>query len=71
MSTVSIDKIITRLLSMSKQKPGKQVDLKEVELKTICQKARDLFLQQPILLELEAPLKICGDIFLVDLEFVF
>ena len=26
-------------------------------------KAREIFLSQPILLELEAPLKICGEIF--------
>ena len=25
-------------------------------------KARDIFISQPILLELEAPLKVCGDV---------
>lgn len=32
----------------------------EGEIKMLCVKARDIFMQQPILLELEAPIKICG-----------
>jgi serine/threonine-protein phosphatase PP1 catalytic subunit len=32
----------------------------ENEIRTLCHKAREIFLAQPILLELEAPLKICG-----------
>lgn len=31
-------------------------------MRGLCLKSREIFLQQPILLELEAPLKICGDI---------
>jgi serine/threonine-protein phosphatase PP1 catalytic subunit len=34
----------------------------EQEVRGLCLKSREIFLQQPILLELEAPLKICGDI---------
>ena len=34
----------------------------ENEVRGLCLKSREIFLQQPILLELEAPLKICGDI---------
>uniref|UniRef100_A0A182HJ03 Serine/threonine-protein phosphatase n=1 Tax=Anopheles arabiensis TaxID=7173 RepID=A0A182HJ03_ANOAR len=34
----------------------------EEEIRALCLKSREIFLQQPILLELEAPLKICGDI---------
>ncbi|CAN0495851.1 unnamed protein product, partial [Hapterophycus canaliculatus] len=41
-------------------RPGKQVQLLETEIKMLCVKARDIFMQQPILLELEAPIKICG-----------
>lgn len=36
------------------------MQLAENEVKGLCLKARDIFLSQPILLELEAPLKICG-----------
>lgn len=43
-------------------RPGKQVQLAEYEIRYLCTKAREIFINQPILLELEAPLKICGDI---------
>lgn len=31
-----------------------------MEIRGLCLKSREIFLSQPILLELEAPLKICG-----------
>ncbi|XP_018331603.1 serine/threonine-protein phosphatase PP1-beta catalytic subunit isoform X2 [Agrilus planipennis] len=43
-------------------RPGKSVQMTESEVRGLCLKSREIFLQQPILLELEAPLKICGDI---------
>ena len=43
-------------------RPGKPVHLEEYEIKYLCLTARDIFINQPILLELEAPIKICGDI---------
>ena len=33
----------------------------EGEVRGLCLKSREIFLSQPILLELEAPLKICGE----------
>ncbi len=33
----------------------------EAEVRGLCLKSREIFLSQPILLELEAPLKICGE----------
>jgi serine/threonine-protein phosphatase PP1 catalytic subunit len=41
-------------------RPGKTVQMTENEVRGLCLKSREIFLQQPILLELEAPLKICG-----------
>ena len=41
-------------------RPGKNVQLTEAEIRGLCMKSREIFLSQPILLELEAPLKICG-----------
>ena len=41
-------------------RPGKAVQLQEFEIKYLCTKAREIFINQPILLELEAPIKICG-----------
>ena len=38
------------------------MQLQEYEIKYLCTKAREIFISQPILLELEAPIKICGDI---------
>ena len=43
-------------------RPGKTVHMTEAEVRGLCLKSREIFLSQPILLELEAPLKICGKI---------
>ena len=40
----------------------KSVQLTENEVRNLCLKSREIFLSQPILLELEAPLKICGKV---------
>ena len=45
---------------MRGNRPGKPVQLQEYEIKYLCTKAREIFINQPILLELEAPIKICG-----------
>lgn len=54
-----LDDIITRLLEV-RGRPGKQVQLSESEIRQLCVASREIFLQQPNLLELEAPIKICG-----------
>uniref|UniRef100_A0AAZ3QDC7 Serine/threonine-protein phosphatase n=1 Tax=Oncorhynchus tshawytscha TaxID=74940 RepID=A0AAZ3QDC7_ONCTS len=59
---LNIDSIIQRLLEVRGAKPGKNVQLQENEIRGLCLKSREIFLSQPILLELEAPLKVCGDI---------
>jgi serine/threonine-protein phosphatase PP1 catalytic subunit len=43
-------------------KPNRQVSLTEQEIKWLCIKSKEIFINQPILLELEAPIKICGDV---------
>jgi len=58
---IDVDSIISRLLEV-RGRPGKQVNLSEMEIRGLCMKAREIFISQPILLELEAPIKICGDI---------
>jgi serine/threonine-protein phosphatase PP1 catalytic subunit len=55
-----VDSIIERLLEVRGAKPGKTVNLAENEIVALCFQARDIFISQPVLLELEAPLKICG-----------
>ena len=59
---IDVDGIIHKLLEVRGSKPGKIVNLTENEIKGLCLKARDIFISQPMLLELEAPLKVCGDI---------
>ncbi|KAG1345006.1 hypothetical protein G6F63_005832 [Rhizopus arrhizus] len=59
---VNVDSIIERLLEVRGNRPGKQVQLGEQEIRYLCLTAREIFMSQPILLDLEAPIKICGDI---------
>ncbi|KAF3661839.1 Serine/threonine-protein phosphatase PP1 isozyme 2 [Capsicum annuum] len=61
MDSLALDDIINRLLDV-RHRPGKQVQLSEFEIKHLCVKSREIFLKQPNLLELDAPIKICGDI---------
>lgn len=58
---LNIDNILQRLLEVRGSRPGKNVQLSENEIRGLCLKGREVLLSQPILLELEAPLKICGD----------
>ena len=67
MAMVDIDKlninsIIQQLLELRGSKPGKNVQLQDNEIRGLCLKSREIFLSQPILLELEPPLKIRGNI---------
>lgn len=70
METSVLDDIIRRLLE---GKGGKQVQLSETEIRHLCVEARQIFLSQPVLLEIQAPIRICGkpslslSLFLVDL----
>jgi len=57
---VDLDSIIDRLLEVRGSRPGKQVSLLEAEIRFLCTKAREIFISQPILLELEAPIKVCA-----------
>jgi len=59
---IDVDMIIDKLLEVRGSRPGKQVNLTEAEVRGLCLKSRDIFVNQPILLELEAPIKICGDV---------
>ena len=61
-SNSNIDQIIQKLLEVKGSKPGKMVNLSETEIKLLCDQSREIFISQPILLELDAPIKICGDI---------
>jgi serine/threonine-protein phosphatase PP1 catalytic subunit len=62
MTEVDVDTIIGKLLEVRGSRPGKQVQLSEAEIKGLILKSREIFMSQSTLLELEAPIKICGDI---------
>ena len=55
---VDLDSVIDRLLEVRGSRPGKQLELLEAEIRYLCTKAREIFISQPILLELEAPIKV-------------
>mmetsp|Transcript_24219 Transcript_24219/g.55115 ORF Transcript_24219/g.55115 Transcript_24219/m.55115 type:complete len:99 (+) Transcript_24219:199-495(+) len=57
-----IDGIIDTLLSARSKKPGTPVELGVADATSLCNQTRDVLLSQPMLLELGAPIKICGDI---------
>ncbi|XP_031115363.1 serine/threonine-protein phosphatase PP1 isozyme 2-like [Ipomoea triloba] len=61
MEQKTLNGIINRLLEL-RGKPGKQAKLSESEIKQLCSVAKKIFLKEPTLLELPAPIKICGDI---------
>ena len=54
-----VDSCLERLL---KFRQGQKTELKEEELKGICTTAKKILLDQPVLLELNAPIRIVGDV---------
>ena len=59
---MNVDQIIDKLLAVRGNKPGKQVDLGEDEIKFLIDKSLQIIKVQKMLVELEAPLHVCGDI---------
>ncbi|XP_022197905.1 serine/threonine-protein phosphatase alpha-3 isoform-like [Nilaparvata lugens] len=59
---LNVDNIISRLLEVKGAKSQKSVMLTENEVRSLCLKSREIYLSQPMLLELESPLKVVGDI---------
>ncbi|PPR86440.1 hypothetical protein GOBAR_AA34251 [Gossypium barbadense] len=59
MDQAVLDDIIRRLLE---GKGGKQVQLSEGEIRQLCINARQIFISEPNLLQIKAPIRICGDI---------
>ncbi|KAL6121368.1 Serine threonine-protein phosphatase PP2A catalytic subunit [Nucleospora cyclopteri] len=58
---INVDEIIRKLLAV-RTKPNKIVNLTEAEITWLCKASKEIFMEQPILLEIKAPLKVCGDI---------
>lgn len=58
-----IDEVIIQLLDAKTWKPqaNARCTLPQSDIEKLCKKAQEIFISQPMLLELEAPIKICGD----------
>ncbi|MBA0561733.1 hypothetical protein Goarm_017582, partial [Gossypium armourianum] len=56
MDQAVLDDIIRRLLE---GKGGKQVQLSEGEIRQLCINARQIFISEPNLLQIKAPIRIC------------
>ncbi|UKZ78988.1 phosphoprotein phosphatase PP4 catalytic subunit [Trichoderma virens FT-333] len=59
---IDLDLIIDRLLEVKGSRPGRRVQLLEREIRLLCRKAREVFITQPTLLELDTPIKLMGDL---------
>lgn len=57
-----VDGMIDQLLQARNRKPGTPVDISVQDATSLCNQAREIFMAQPMLLELGAPIKICGDV---------
>jgi serine/threonine-protein phosphatase PP1 catalytic subunit len=58
----NVDEILTKLLAAKSLKTQKPINLLENEVKWLAIKTKDIVIDQPIFLELESPLNVCGDI---------
>lgn len=59
--TADIETALKNLLSVINSPPGSEVNLPEELIIKIVRAARDVFMQQPMLIEISAPINICGD----------
>jgi serine/threonine-protein phosphatase PP1 catalytic subunit len=56
-----LDGAISSLLSVKSSPPGTEVNLPEDQIIKVVRAAREVFLSQPVLVEVNAPINICGD----------
>lgn len=56
-----LDACIRQLVAVKDDRPGTEVRLAEEDVLWLARTSRGVFLAQPMLLELEAPLHVCGD----------
>jgi serine/threonine-protein phosphatase PP1 catalytic subunit len=57
MNKLDLDGLISQLVNSG----SKKITIKEKDISLLCKTARDVFMEQPVFLELEAPIKICGN----------
>eukprot|EP00930_Biecheleria_cincta_P089198 TRINITY_DN78469_c0_g1_i1.p1 TRINITY_DN78469_c0_g1~~TRINITY_DN78469_c0_g1_i1.p1 ORF type:complete len:352 (-),score=65.48 TRINITY_DN78469_c0_g1_i1:109-1092(-) len=60
---LDVDDVLDTLIKVRKRSPmGQIVTLPEVTVQLLCQEARAVYAEQPMLLEIDPPLNLCGDI---------
>ena len=57
----NVDEIINKLLQAKSYKPNKEVPLLESEIRWLIIKVKAIFMEQPVFIELDSPINICGD----------
>ena len=59
---LNVDDIINTLLEVRTCKPGKLLTLKENDILGLIRVVKEIFMAEPMLLPVKAPIKVCGDI---------
>jgi len=59
---VDVESIIQRLVTWKEKQSKEGGGLTETEIKVLCLQSKEIFMSQPMLLELQAPIKIVGDV---------
>jgi serine/threonine-protein phosphatase PP1 catalytic subunit len=62
LADLDVDGLISQLVGCGRQHPGKLVQLPGDQIPLLLRAVRDVLLRQPTLLELDAPIKLLGDI---------
>ena len=57
-----LDELISKLLLAKEYKPNTEIDLNEKEIKYVINKSYNIIINQPVFIELDSPINICGDI---------
>ena len=57
---LDVDAIINQMINSG----GRNVKIREKDISLLCKITREIFMEQPVFLELEAPIKICGKYFI-------
>jgi len=57
-----LDKLINKLLLAKEYKPNTEIDLLEQEIKWVILKSYEIIKNQPVFIELNSPINICGDV---------
>ncbi|KAK0398809.1 hypothetical protein QR680_002765 [Steinernema hermaphroditum] len=60
-SIVEINDLIVRMLNVGQPDKGMTKTIKEIEIIALCAKAREVFMFPAAIVELEPPVRVCGD----------